>query len=63
MPQDAGAPLPRRRRHPARGNSDEPDASVRPIKSSEEASGIGGGVRDRGGPGLRAGGGPAEGRA
>ena len=36
-----GAPLQERRRHPARGDSDEPDA-VRPtLKSSEEASEFG----------------------
>jgi hypothetical protein len=60
-----GAPLQGRRRHPARGDSEEPDA-VRPtLKSSEEAPEVGGGVRDRRGPGLRTGpaaarGGPAK---
>ena len=42
------------------GDSDEPDA-VRPtLKSSEEAPEVGGGVRDRRGPGPRTG--PAAGR-
>jgi hypothetical protein len=55
-----GAPLRGRRRHPARGDSDELDA-VRPtLKSSEEAPGVVGGAQDRRGPGLRTG--PAAGR-
>jgi hypothetical protein len=45
-----GAPLQGRRRHPARGDSDEPDA-VRPtLKSLEEAPQVGGGARDQRGP-------------
>ncbi len=55
-----GAPLQGRRRHPARGDSDEPDA-VRPtLKSAEEAPEVGGGVREGRGPGQRTG--PAAGR-
>ena len=48
-----GAPLQGRRRHPARGDSDEPDAVMPTLKSSEEAPEVGGRVRDRRGPGLR----------
>ena len=35
-----GAPLQGRRRHPARGDSDEPDAARPVLKSSEEAPGV-----------------------
>ena len=50
-----GAPLQGRRRHPDRGDSDEPDAVRLTLKSSEEAPGVRGGVRDLRWPGLRTG--------